>query len=231
MYALSQNQVEPVYAQKFIPELGVPYDISLQDILNANQADYNAAQRMAGYNPAALSSLNAQKYAANQKVLGEQFRLNQAEKDKVYSENRNLLNQAKLQNLQILERQADKQAQALSKTKATTQEALNSISSKYAQNRAANRELAVYENMYNYRFTPKFRAINLNPPAQFNLPSAPGMVPVLDASGNPIAYRQIGNPEAPAASSSPTTSTTKSTKSATKKNGRNGTIAKAFKNI
>ena len=67
-----------------VPQLRNPYDISLQDILNENQADYRSQQRMIGNNPAAQSMLNAQKYAANQKVLGEQFRLNQANKDPVY---------------------------------------------------------------------------------------------------------------------------------------------------
>ncbi len=221
MYALSQNQVEPVPAQKFTPELGVPMDISLQDILNANQADYNATQRLVGYNPAALASLNAQKYAANQKVLGEQFRLNQAEKQRVYSENRNLLNQAKLQNLQILDTQAQRQAQALSNTKATTQAALNSIAAKYAQNKLENRTLAVYENMYNYRFDPRFRAVNMNPLQEFNMEGslssgkgsdatlAPGYEHLYDASGRVVSTRKKGKNE----------------------EGKNGAVAKAFKNL
>jgi len=220
MYALSQNQVEPVYAQKYIPELSTPYDISLQDILNANQADYNATQRLTGYNPEALSMLNAQKYSANQRVLGEQFRLNQAKKDTVYKENRDILNQAKLANLQILDRQAERQAKALSNTKATTQEALNSISSKYAQNLNRQRQYAVMENMFNYRFTPGFRAINVNPAPTFNLPTVPGLVASYDDQGN-LIYSDIGNPEAP----SPTAPT------GNKKGKRGANIAKAIKNL
>jgi hypothetical protein len=220
MYALSQNQVEPVYAQKYIPELSTPYDISLQDILNANQADYNATQRLTGYNPEALSMLNAQKYSANQRVLGEQFRLNQAKKDTVYKENRDILNQAKLANLQILDRQAERQAKALSNTKATTQEALNSISSKYAQNLNRQRQYAVMENMFNYRFTPGFRAINVNPTPTFNLPTVPGLVASYDDQGN-LIYSDIGNPEAP----SPTAPT------GNKKGKRGANIAKAIKNL
>jgi len=169
MYALSTNQVEPVQAQTFQPDLSVPYDISLQDQLNANQADYRAAQRMMGYNPAAQSLLNAQKYQANQQVLGEQFRMNQDMRDRVFAENRNMLNQANLQNLGILDQQYGRQQEALSKTKATTQAALNSISAKYLQNQAENRTLQTYENLYNYRFDPRFRAMNMNPLAQFNL--------------------------------------------------------------
>ncbi len=182
--ALAQNQLEPVQAQTIQPQLATPYDISLQDIVNENEADYRAAQRMMGYNPAALAALNAQKYAANQKVLGEQFRLNQSMRDKVYAENRNLLNQSNLQNLGILDQQYGRQQEALSKTKATTQAALNSISAKYLQNQAENRALQTYENLYNYRFDPRFRAMNMNPLAQFNLegsgltsPSFAGMTP------------------------------------------------------
>jgi hypothetical protein len=167
MYALATNQLEPVRAQLFQPELSVPYDISLQDILNENEATFRAQQRILGYNPAAQSQLNAQKYAANQKVLGEQFRMNQAMKDQVFRENRNLLNQAKLQNLGTLDQQYVRQEQARSNTKATTQAALNSIAAKYAQNRLENRTLQTYENLYNYRFDPRFRAMNMNPLVDF----------------------------------------------------------------
>lgn len=168
MLALAQNQLEPVQAQTFQPQLSTPYDISLQDIVNKNQADYRAAQRMIGYNPAALAALNAQKYQANQQVLGEQFRMNQGMRDKVYGENRNMLNQANLQNLGILDQQYGRQQQALSNTKATTQAALNSISAKYLQNQASNRELQAGENFYEYRSGPKGIMQNMNPLAQFN---------------------------------------------------------------
>jgi len=168
MFAMATNQVAPVQAQTFQPDLGVPYDISYQDQLNANQADYRAAQRMMGYNPAAQANLNAEKYQANQSVLANQFRANQEMKDKVYSENRNMLNQAKLTNLGIFDKQYERQTEALANTKATTQAALNSISDKYAKNKLENRELKTYENMYNYRFGKSGRAQNMNPLAQFD---------------------------------------------------------------
>ena len=170
MYALSSNQLEPVPTQGYQPDLGVPYDISLQDQLNANQSDYRAAQRIAGYNPAAQANSNAQKYQANQEILGTQFRANQAMKDKVYGENRNILNQAKLTNLGIYDKQYERQAEALSNTKATTQAALNSISDKYAKNALENKTLGIYENLYNYRYDNRGRAINMNAPFQANIP-------------------------------------------------------------
>jgi len=211
MYALATNQLEPVQAQTFQPQLGTPYDISLQDILNENEAAFRSQQRMLGYNPAAQSMLNAQKYQANQKVLGEQFRLNQAEKQRVYEQNRNLLNQAQLQNLGILDRQYERQAQALSKTKATTQAALSSIASKYAQNKLENRTLATYENLYNYRFDPRFRAQSMQF-ADFNIPT------VSNYSADELeAMAQLAK--------------AKEKKQNNSAGGRNGAILKALKNL
>lgn len=223
MYALATNQLEPVRAQSFQPELGVPYDISLQDILNENEASYRAQQRMVGYNPAAQAILNSQKYQANQKVLGEQFRMNQAMKDRVYAENRALLNQAKLQNLATYDQQYVRQEEAKSKTKATTQAALDSIASKFAQNKLENRTLQVYENQYNYRYDPRFRAINMNPLYDFNTAL---LTPVTDEEGNVVQYvkktekkDKYGRPEG---SSTTVTSKTK---------GRNGGIVRDLKSI
>jgi len=192
MYALATNQLEPVQAQLIQPQLSVPYDISLQDILNENEASYRSQQRLVGYNPALQSQLNAQKYAANQKVLGEQFRMNQAMKNQIYKENRDILNEVQMKNLGILDQQYVRQAEAKSKTKATTQAALNSVAAKYAQNKLENRTLQTYENMYNYRFDPRFRAMNMNPLWQPNIRTVPGVaeVPVKDANGKILYYRQ-----------------------------------------
>lgn len=169
MFAMATNQLEPVKAQLFQPQLSVPYDISLQDILNENEASFRSQQRMFGYNPALQGQLGSQKYLANQKVLGEQFRMNQAMKNQIYKENRDILNQAKLQNLALLDQQYVRQEEAKSKTKATTQAALNSVAAKYAQNQLENRTLQAYENLYNYRYDDSFRAINMNPLWQPNM--------------------------------------------------------------
>jgi len=208
---MATNQLEPVQANFYRPELGVPYDISLQDQLNANQADYRAAQRTMGYNPAAQANLNAQKYQANQQVLGDQFRANQAMKDKVYGENRNILNDAKLKNLGIADQQYTRQSEALSNTKATTQAALNSIADKYAKNKLENRTLGVMENMYNYRFNKKGRAINMNPLQLFNI------------SGN-----ESGNKEETAPEGYEYETILKKKK---KTDAKNGSIVKSYKNL
>lgn len=171
MYALSTNQLEPVQAQQYHPDLSSPYEISLQDQLNEIIADKRAAERMSGYNPAAQSYIASQAYGAKSKVLGEQTRINQAMKDKTFGENRNLLNQAKLQNLQILDNQYTRQAQAKSNTKDITQNALSSIAAKYQQNELERKTLQTYENMYNYRFGDNMRAQNWNGPALFNEPT------------------------------------------------------------
>ena len=245
MYAMATNQLEPVPAQGYQPDLSIPYDISLQDQLNANQADYRSAQKMVGYNPAAQAQLNAQKYDANTKVLGEQFRLNQAEKDKVYGQNRDILNQAKLTNLGIYDKQYERQSQALSNTKATTQAALNSIADKFAKNKLENRKLGVYENMYNYRYDSKGRAVNMNPLWQPNVQGngstsksgkglATGKAFTYDENGNIVGTRSIGKndtTEDDAMEAVGGIGEQKKYGGAVKKNQKNSSIVRALKNF
>jgi hypothetical protein len=242
MYAMSSNQLEPVPAQGYQPDLSVPYDISFQDQLNANQADYRAAQRMIGYNPAAQANLNAQKYQANQQVLGNQFRANQEMRDKAYGENRNILNQAKLTNLGIFDKQYERQAQALSNTKATTQAALNSIADKYAKNKLENRTLGVMENMYNYRFDENGRVVNMNPLAQLNWQgrgtSSKSSIPEgwkatnYDAKGNPTGMKRITDKDVDESALEAVPGAIKNKNgSSIKKNQKNSSVVRAYKNI
>lgn len=163
MMALTDKE-EPVQAQKYHPELGTPYSVSLQDQKNEVIAQARAAQRMAGNNPAAQAMIASQASQALNKIQAEEFRLNQAMSDKVYGENRAMLNDAQLKNLQILDQQYQRQAQAKSNTKALWREALMSISDKYMKNQLNNRTLAAYENLHNYRFDDRFRAQNWNAP-------------------------------------------------------------------
>jgi hypothetical protein len=163
MFAMTDKE-EPVQAQLYSPQLGTPYSMSLQDQKNDVIAQTRAAQRMAGNNPAAQAMIASQASQALNKIQAEEFRLNQAMRDKVYGENRAMLNDAQLKNLQILDQQYQRQAQAKSNTKALWREALMSISDKYMKNQLNNRTLAAYENLYNYRFDPRFRAQNWNAP-------------------------------------------------------------------
>lgn len=158
--ALATNQLQPVQAQTYQPLLAVaPGSVSLQDQLNANQADFNALQRKLGYNPEGLAQLAAQKYAANSNVLANQFKLNQELQNQVFNKNRDMLNDAQLKNLAILDQQYTRQEQAKSNTKATFQEAMSSIASKTLQNKLSNRTLAAYSNMFPmFGFGPGMRA-------------------------------------------------------------------------
>ena len=184
MYALSNNQLDAVQAQQYNPLLEQSVDVSLQDQLNANQADFNAIQRTTQNNPQAQAALAAQKYAANSSVLGQQFRMNQENKLGTYNRNRGVLNDATLKNLAILDQQYVRQSTAKSNTKAVAQAALSSIADKIAKNKLENRTLGVYENLYNYRFGPNGYAWNLNPLAQFNTQGT--NLPVLDSNGKEI---------------------------------------------
>ena len=209
MYALAMNQLEPVQAQTFQPLLETPYSVSLQDQLNANQADFNALQRQIGYNPAAASALAAQKYAANSAVLGQQFRANQEMQMGTFNRNRGILNDATLKNLSILDQQQQRQSQARSATKAQAQSALSSIADKIAKHKLENRTLGVYENMYNYRFGPKGRAINVNAPNEWNTKMANMSADELQAAAN--KRREVEK------------------KASKEKSGKNGSLVKLFK--
>jgi hypothetical protein len=165
--ALSDKE-EPVWAQTLQPDLSTPYELSLQDQKNEIIAGSRAAQRMTGNNPAAQAMIAAQTSEAMNKIQGEEFRINQAMKDKVYTENRNMMNQTRFQNLAILDKLYERQSMAKSKTKDTLRNALNSISDKYLKNRFENRTLATYENPHDYRFDDRGRAWHMGRPASFN---------------------------------------------------------------
>lgn len=198
MYAMSNNQLEPVQAQTYQPNLNTPFDISYQDMRNENQADYRSSERtIGGNNPEAMALLNGQKYNANMKVNAEEFRQNQGERSRVFEGNRNTLNDAQLKNIATYDNQYQRQTQARSTTKATTQSALNSIASKYAQNALENRTLGIYENTYKDRYDAAGRLINMNPLFQPNMPyvygkdGKPTHRIIYDNKGNITNYEPI----------------------------------------
>lgn len=152
LYALATNKVEPVQAQKFVPEHYQPYQVSFQDRINNNNQTFNAIQSTLSDSPAALGTIASQVYGANADVSADEFRTNQAIQNDVTNKNVSLDNNAQMQNLQILDNQYVRQQTANSKTKLQNQEIINSITSKILQNDYANKTLATYENMSDYRF-------------------------------------------------------------------------------
>lgn len=199
MSALASNKEEPVDARFYRPQLRTPYDISFQDQLNENQADFNQLIKASGNNPQALAALASQKYGANAKVLAEQFRANQAQKDQVYSGNLATLNDAQQRNLQIMDQQYVRQAQAKSATKAVRQQALTSIAGKVAQNRLENRTLQTYANMFpDYSFDKNYRIQKTGAPIDwqidqgiYNKKGDVTEVPVYDEQGDITSYKSI----------------------------------------
>jgi hypothetical protein len=167
MLALATNQVEPVYAQSYQPNLAQPYAISLQDMRNQITSESRGAQRLAQGNPAAAAMIAAQAAEAKNKVNADEFRANQGEQARVAELNRQTLNDAQMKNLAIFQDQAGKMSQARSNTKQQSIVALNSINDKILKNKLENRTLGITENLYNYRFSPNGVAYNVNPAAQF----------------------------------------------------------------
>jgi hypothetical protein len=210
-----------VFVQGYQPQLLTPYDISYQDQLNEITAQARAAERMAGQNPAAAATLLATASGEKNKVLGEQFRQNQAERMGKYNQNIATLNDAQLKNIGLYADQAAKKSQAKSNTKAQAMEIIKSMSDKIAKNKLENKTLQTYENLYNYRFGKDGRAQNYNPLAQFDVAVggsgtgkssggiAPGYEFTYDSSGNIIGTR----------------------KSKEDKDARNGSIVRALKNF
>jgi len=218
MMSLATNQLEPVQAQTFQPLLSAPTSYSLQDQLNEITSASRAAEKMAAYNPEAAGMIAAQAYGAKNKVLGEQFRMNQAEQQRVAEQNRNILNDAQLKNLAIFDTQYQRQEQAKSATKQQAIEAMKSIADKTAKNKLENRQLGVMENMYNYRFNKSGQAYNLNGPQFFNMQGALSKNSDKLAEGYEDYYNKAGQ----------RIGTRKSKESDT---SRNGAIVKAIKNL
>jgi len=221
MYALGNNQVQGVQAQTYQPMLDNPYDISLQDQINTINSQSRAAILAAGQDPASQAYIMSQAADAKNKVLGEQFRANQANKAAIYQANRQALNQAQLQNLGILDTQYGRQESAKSKTKAETIAALQSISNKIAQNKLENKTLGAYENLYNYRYDSEGRLYNINNPAQFN-PYGNSSAASTSASATgtpPPGYKIVMEPKLEKA------------KRGSKITARNGSIVKALKTL
>ena len=236
-FALANNQLDPVQAQTYQPMLDTPYDISLNDQINAVDAQARAAIRAAGQNPAAQALIMTQALEAKNKVLGEQARINQANKMGVYAKNRDLLNDAQLKNLGILDNQYVRQTQAKSNTKEQTMAALSSIAAKTAQQRALNRKLGVMENMYNFRFDPSGRAYNVNSPYFFNTSGnsfeatgtgqlAAGYEDIYNA-----ARQRIGSRKVSSKASASDIDIDKFGGKTSKTKARNSSIVKALKNL
>lgn len=154
LVAFAQNKTEPVWMQQFVPELFQPTKVSFQDRLSENQTSFNSLQRVLGNNPEALATLAGQKYAADNSILGDEFRTNQQIEQDVTNRNISLLNDAQLKNLSLADTQYVRQNQAKSNTKALNNTILNSITGKIAQNEARNQALKYYESLTDYRFNP-----------------------------------------------------------------------------
>ena len=170
LWALSNNALEPVEAQKFTPNLRSPYRISRQADRNNIVSGTRRAERMAQFanNPGALAALKAEEYNALQNVNQNEFIANQQFADQIYRENMAKLDDAELKNLAILDTQYERQAQARANTKATNFEAIKSISDKIAKHSLENKTLRVWENMYDYRYDSQGRAWYQGPLADFN---------------------------------------------------------------
>ena len=153
-----------VEGQSYNPELYTPYQVSFQDRINQNSKTFNALQSTLSGNPEALATMAGQQYSANNDVLAEEFRTNQAIANDITNKNVSLLNDAKLKNISLIDQQYVRQNQAKSVTDQNKINALNSISSKILQKKASNNLLNTYKNMFpHYDFDNNYQVVKQGP--------------------------------------------------------------------
>lgn len=150
LYTLATNRRQAVQMQKFAPQMYEPYQVSYQDQINQNNSQFNNLQKQLAYDPTALSTLAGQQYSANNTVQASQFRENQQINNDIINKNVELLNNSKLKNLELADTQYTRQTDAIANTKMQNREALISISDKIAQQKATNRNIQLYGNLYPY---------------------------------------------------------------------------------
>lgn len=174
------DRADYVQGQSYEPILYQPFQMSFQDRLNQNNSSFRAINQQLPNNPEALSVLAAQKYNADNQVLGEQFRVNQQISNDVTNKNVGILNDATLKNLQLQDQQYMRQEQAKAVTNTRRDQAIASISNKFGQNRKDNNTIRLYENMFNYRPDEQLKMQYQGPDAVFS--ATPRIDPLYDSN-------------------------------------------------
>jgi len=202
-YALATNQYQPVPAQGLQTDLSIPYDISLQaqknDLISMSRTlDKNPALEN---NPAALALVKGQLSSQLNQINEAEFIANQKMKSDVYSKNREIINQTRLANLGIFDRQAERSAQAAANTRSQAIDALGSMGDKEAQNQRDNAMRKVYANMYpTFRFNKDYQAqVQQTGQSPFSVPGTNqgvnpyGFVSNVSGNNNLGQYMNYGN--------------------------------------
>lgn len=158
LYAAATNKEEPVWMQKYNPQLFQDHEISLQDRRNRVTSQGRASRQYLGDNAGAQAILAAGEYDALAPIDAEEFRINQQVSNDITNKNISLLNDATLKNLQLGDLQYTRQATAKSKTKKVNMDVLSSVSDKILQNQLENRTLQTYENLYpHFRYNDQYQ--------------------------------------------------------------------------
>jgi len=196
-YALATNQYMPVPAQGLQSDLSVPYDISLQaqknDLISMSRTlDKNPALEN---NPAALALVKGQLSSQLNQINETEFIANQKMKSDVYSKNRDIVNQTRLANLGIFDRQAERSVQAAANTRTQNIDALGSIADKELQNQRDNAMRKVYANMYpTFRFNNNYQTeVQQTGQSPFSLPGVNQGINPIGLMSNITGNNNLGN--------------------------------------
>lgn len=149
-FAMATNKVDSVPVYNFNPQLLSNFKVDFGDKLQENNNTFRALVKQAGNNPAILSQLAAAKYQADTSVLGDQYRTNLTTYFQRENQNTELINQARLQNLAMAERADIARAQNEAASRSVTREAIRSIAGKVLQQKQANHELTLINQLTPY---------------------------------------------------------------------------------
>lgn len=158
LLTIATNKRDPVNQLTYQPDLKQTFDISYQLGRNENQSTFNQAAKIAENtgNVDALSEFAAQKYKADQAYNMQEVQGNAQQKLQTYSQNIDVLNDAKVKNLALIADQQTKTAQAKFNTRAEDLSAFKSISGKSLQNQLENKTYNAYANLFkHYGFDKK----------------------------------------------------------------------------
>lgn len=150
------EQPQPVRSgPQFMPQQYTPYQISLQDQVNQNNATFRTLSKQYANNPALVSHLANQTMQANDKVLGEQTKINQGRYTDVLDKNVDINNKTQEYNLGRLDTKLTRQDAAEAYTNRNKRDHLTHLADTITEHDKENMGLRMREQLLGYSWNPK----------------------------------------------------------------------------
>lgn len=150
LLTLATNQRDPVAGFSYQPELKQTFDMSYQLGRNENQSALNQATKIAAEtgNMDSIYQIGAQGYKANETYNNAEVQNNAQQKLTVYGQNVDVLNDAKLKNIQLGDTQQDRMAEGIFNQRKELISAVGGWSDKSLKNDLENKTYNAYANLF-----------------------------------------------------------------------------------